>query len=665
MKRLQQISTVIVTCDREENYLDQTLQSLKKHEHYFILSQGSQSTKNLALSDISEIQLDIDYYLPKEEETKIAPDDVRTKAQYNYINALMLSTGYPYKLILEDDVIASDYLNMMLQTYIKQVEEKEKGGAFILSLYTPYIDPTAIGYEPNKAYEINIDEFYGLQACLYSDSITNDFAVYISEHLSEQPHDFLIKDYCKARGIKIYGAGASLFQHIGKKTTGLGYHHTANNFWDDIKHKPIISASDKKANHLSFSLQGDKQTILVSSEHLANTGFATVSKNITKSLKDSGKFEVCVVDIMSELKSAVDIDGIQVIGNKNQSDTFSIERIIDNIEHFDFLFVINDIWNINLILDKLRQSGKKLPKIFIYFPVDAENHSPYWYQHLDIVTQAYTYTSYAYKVVKGAIKQMPLTIEAAEDILNKIAIVPHGYDANSFYNIQERDGISINEIRERLFKTDKFNDAFILLNANTNQPRKRLDITMRAFAWFLKRLNEQNIFLYMHSAIEGCINILELARQLNIEHNLILSTPIDKPKERPNASIEEMNLIFNACDVGINTSMGEGWGLCSMEHMITGAPQIVPAHSACEEIFFNVKNPINYGIISVQEFMFDHIMTIGYIPDTEDASSNIEEAFLTWKKNNRRISPDLNESKLFSWQQVGDIWVSEFTKPLQ
>ena len=46
-----------------------------------------------------------------------------------------------------------------------------------------------------------------------------------------------------------------------------------------------------------------------------------------------------------------------------------------------------------------------------------------------------------------------------------------------------------------------------------------------------------------------------------------------------------LNLLYNACDVGINTSMGEGWGLVSVEHGAAGAAQIVPDHSACAEVW--------------------------------------------------------------------------------
>ena len=40
-------------------------------------------------------------------------------------------------------------------------------------------------------------------------------------------------------------------------------------------------------------------------------------------------------------------------------------------------------------------------------------------------------------------------------------------------------------------------------------------------------------------------------------------------------SDEAINQLYNAADIGINTSDGEGFGLCQLEHMYVGAPQIV------------------------------------------------------------------------------------------
>jgi glycosyltransferase involved in cell wall biosynthesis len=39
---------------------------------------------------------------------------------------------------------------------------------------------------------------------------------------------------------------------------------------------------------------------------------------------------------------------------------------------------------------------------------------------------------------------------------------------------------------------------------------------------------------------------------------------------------DEINMFYNAADVGISTSDGEGWGLCQFEQMGVGVPQVVP-----------------------------------------------------------------------------------------
>jgi glycosyltransferase involved in cell wall biosynthesis len=56
-------------------------------------------------------------------------------------------------------------------------------------------------------------------------------------------------------------------------------------------------------------------------------------------------------------------------------------------------------------------------------------------------------------------------------------------------------------------------------------------------------------------------------------------------KESSYVDDQKMNIIYNACDVGINTSMGEGWGLVSFEHAATGAAQIIPRHSGSEDLW--------------------------------------------------------------------------------
>ena len=53
--------------------------------------------------------------------------------------------------------------------------------------------------------------------------------------------------------------------------------------------------------------------------------------------------------------------------------------------------------------------------------------------------------------------------------------------------------------------TPDFQDSFIVFNGNRNQPRKRIDITMKGFARFANG-KPNNVKLYLHMGVEdaGC-----------------------------------------------------------------------------------------------------------------------------------------------------------------
>lgn len=76
------------------------------------------------------------------------------------------------------------------------------------------------------------------------------------------------------------------------------------------------------------------------------------------------------------------------------------------------------------------------------------------------------------------------------------------------------------------------------------------------------------MYLYLHMGMQDRgVDVLGLARALGIEDRLLLTTTAP---ERPHVSDEHLGLIYQACDVGVNTSAGEGWGLVAFEHGATG-----------------------------------------------------------------------------------------------
>jgi glycosyltransferase involved in cell wall biosynthesis len=127
-------------------------------------------------------------------------------------------------------------------------------------------------------------------------------------------------------------------------------------------------------------------------------------------------------------------------------------------------------------------------------------------------------------------------------------------------------------------------NAVIFFNANRNSQRKRLDLTVAGFVEYLSRNPPKAPYLVVATntnpqsgAYYDVLRMysMELARHgLPIEAYISRCVIIDTSP--PNFINDEgINQLYNATDIGLNTTDGEGYGLCQLEHMYTGAPQVV------------------------------------------------------------------------------------------
>jgi glycosyltransferase involved in cell wall biosynthesis len=158
----------------------------------------------------------------------------------------------------------------------------------------------------------------------------------------------------------------------------------------------------------------------------------------------------------------------------------------------------------------------------------------------------------------------------------RLATIPHGVDTRLFHPIDRRAA------RGAVFGTAAHDDDFIVLNANRNQPFKRIDLTMEAFALFA-RDKPSNVKLCLHMGTRvAAPGEIALADRFGIRERLLLT---EHSERHPNVSDQRLNAIYNACDIGLNTSEKEGWGLIAFEHGATRAAQIVPRHTACAELW--------------------------------------------------------------------------------
>lgn len=331
----------------------------------------------------------------------------------------------------------------------------------------------------------------------------------------------------------------------------------------------------------------------------------------------------------------------------NGGSIYGENRVCDllNTNDFDLVWILNDAWVINKYLHAIKNNvSKALPKIVAYFPVDAVEHNPEWYSNFDIVSQAVTYTDFGQWVVRDA------------NPVIDVKIIPHGVDTDKFFKITEnRSDFKNTFFAPYIEKSGDMSDSFVVLNAGRNQPRKKLDITMRGFAKF-SRNKPKNVKLYMHTGIvDSSVNIDTLANRYGITERLIVSSTKKGVQTVPDWRLNE---IYNVGDVGINTGMGEGWGLPNVEHAVTGAVQLVPSHSACRELFMGCGILMN----TCGDFMFDHSMTIGKLVSPDEVSTKLEFLYRNPDERERLALAGFNKftSPEYSWKSVASLWMDLF-----
>lgn len=158
---------------------------------------------------------------------------------------------------------------------------------------------------------------------------------------------------------------------------------------------------------------------------------------------------------------------------------------------------------------------------------------------------------------------------------------PHGFDPKRYYPIPRK-------LARLYYGLPPPSESFIVLQLNRNQPRKRLDQTMMIWAdvvarhLALKKARSPSnppkmIQLMIGTAMNACWNLGEI-----FEHELRrrgIAPEVGRPYLATLAKPQQMsdrdiNILYNACDIGLNNCAGEGWGLTSSEHGAIGCPQV-------------------------------------------------------------------------------------------
>ena len=313
------------------------------------------------------------------------------------------------------------------------------------------------------------------------------------------------------------------------------------------------------------------------------TGYARIGNILSNHLAQTGH-EVHYLGISHFQNSSIERDIhpfihlLDALAERHEGSTelYGVDIICDKVREIkpDLVFLYNDVIVINRILNEfINTRVEKTFKLCIYLDLVYE------YQHLPYFQNIEAWADLIL-VFSDCWKRNLITIGLPAE---KIAILPHGFDAELF---QPLDNLKSKEMMG--FAPDDF----LVLNTNRNSYRKAHDITIEAFLRFLKK-QDYNI------KIKLFLNMLQESSQGHVILDLIkvicLKNAIDYEKVimnhifiRPSAAYfldEKLNILYNACDIGLNTCLGEGFGLCNLEHACLGKPQIISQVGALADIF--------------------------------------------------------------------------------
>jgi glycosyltransferase involved in cell wall biosynthesis len=281
------------------------------------------------------------------------------------------------------------------------------------------------------------------------------------------------------------------------------------------------------------------------------------------------------------------IDVYDAFANENpKSMGFGIGQVADvvTLKRPQVIVVYNDLLIITQVLQQLKDIKDKWFRVILYIDQVYLNQKR---EFIEFINQnadaALAFTPSWRKCIVDQGLKLPC------DVLE------HGINPDVYFPIPKR-------IARKYFNLAE--DDFMVLNLNRNQPRKRWDTCIKAYAHVAAGYKEacakfnasaasnlnaspgaatpappRMIKFIIGTALTGGWDILEIyqreleKRGMSLAEGLKHLVIIDNPQKLTD---QEINVLYNVSDCGINTADGEGVGLCSVEAAVIGIPQIVP-----------------------------------------------------------------------------------------
>jgi len=380
------------------------------------------------------------------------------------------------------------------------------------------------------------------------------------------------------------------------------------------------------------------------------TGFATVSRNIFEGLYRTGRFDIEILGINYWGDPHDFPYRIWPTGTNNQKDPYGRQKVLNMIPlmDFDLLFFLQDSFILNfvpMLLEYLKNNRTKPFRSICYYPVDSIIKDE-WAANIKNVDYLVAYSEFG--------KQ-----ETLKRIDRDILVIPHGVNTREFHPLPKEE---VMNFRKQYF--GPLADKFIITNVNRNQQRKDIPRTIAVLEEFRKYVPDSLLYCHMAIKDQGW-DLAEVCKTFGFD----TSKDVIFPKNfGPNQGYprEVLNLIYNASDVVISTTHGEGMGLAWLESLATKTPILMPNNTVMpefitEDIGWLAKSGSNPSLWTT--IQFDNEVRRPMV-DVEDMVEKLLEIYNNPEEAKRRAENGYKwVTTKMDWQKhIVPQWVKLFDK---
>lgn len=403
-----------------------------------------------------------------------------------------------------------------------------------------------------------------------------------------------------------------------------------------------------------------KTKLLLYGDYCCATGFAQVLGNIARELDKTGKYDI---DVLAINYSGDPVDSQKWPGNIYPAmpgammqagpygDVYGRQRLLDLMGsgRYDVVYMIQDTFVMQPIMkevkktqEALKVNGVKTFKTVFYFPVDAQL-KPDWVEAVDQADFPVVYTKFGFDEA----------VRHNQKLAERLSIIYHGNNPEDFFPIQDKEDV-------KAFRHQYFNgqadDRFLIVNINRNQPRKDIARSLM----ILKELWDRgrNPLLYLHMQYDDVGgNIFSIADQLGLGSKYEFFLPSPKIfNANQGMPIEDVNRIYNAADLVLSTTLGEGWGLSATEAMATKTPLAIPDNTSFSEIGARnraklIPSGSSPGLYIVKEQDNDRIRPLTDVKAAADAIEEIMDG-----KNLPNVEGAFQWVQNHTWSDITKQW---------